>query len=90
MSEEDFAADYMDKYCEELTTCGSEFECADTTGTATGTTTSEITCEFDSAAAKDCLDGEWTCDDTLKLPVPPSECGSVYTNCTGTPTGTGT
>jgi hypothetical protein len=88
ISEDDFAAEYADKYCAELETCGSDFTCS-TTGTTTATTTAVADCEFDAAAAQDCLDGEWTCDDTLKLPIPPAACGTVYTCATGT-TGTTT
>jgi hypothetical protein len=88
ITEDEFAAGYTDKYCAQLETCGSDFACS-TSGTTATTTTALANCEFDAAAAQDCLDGEWTCDDSLNLPNPPAACGTVYTCTTGTTTTSG-
>lgn len=94
ISEESFAEKYADKFCEvsEDLSCGDW--CGDTSGTGTTTATTSNDCDFDSAAAKDCLNGEWTCNsdfDPILFPEGPAACLEVY-DCgtTGTGTGTGT
>lgn len=87
--EEDFAAAFCDKATE--LDCG---ECVEATGTTTATTgTDAAECDYDSKAAKDCIDGEWTCTeitvpgaDPILFVTPPDICLDVY-DC-GTATGT--
>jgi hypothetical protein len=40
-------------------------------------------CDFDPSAAKDCIDGNWTCASFfgMQFPSPPAACGRVYTDC---------
>lgn len=81
MSEEKFMEEFEAKFCEKLEECG-DFSCDDATGTtATGT---EMTCEnYDKAAAKDCINGEWTCDADFGFPIPPTVCNDVCGASTG-------
>jgi hypothetical protein len=88
--EDDFAAAFCDKATE--LDCG---ECIEVTGDTTTTTTMDAAdCDYDSKAAKDCVDGEWTCTeitvpgaDPIQFVTPPAICADVY-DC-GTATGSG-
>ncbi len=85
-SEDKFAEDFADKLCE---TCSDYCATATTTGTTTGGT--DDACDFDSKAAKDCIDGAWTCEDLYGFQIPslPDACADVCGSATGT-TGTTT
>lgn len=88
-SEEKYADDYVEKFCAEWADCApdgsscpvsnSEAECPE------GETCPEFTCDFNADAAKDCIDGAWTCNDEFEgfeFPEGPSACNNVFTNCT--------
>lgn len=83
LSQEKFEEQFAEKFCEEWAACNTTTECPTGTGTGTGTTE----CDFDKAAAKDCLDGEWTCNTDFpgfEFPVPPAACADVCGAATGT------
>ena len=89
ISEDKFNEEFAAKYCEEQAICNPEMACGDATGTTT-TGTVVVECDFDKAAAKDCLNGTWSCNDDFpgfEFAVPPSVCGSV---CGAATTGTTT
>ena len=91
LSETSFFEKYGEKRCEEFARCvtNASASCEELTTTAT----SMGDCEFDKAAAHDCLKGTWTCDtqfEGYEFPVPPSACASVCGTSAATGTGTGT
>jgi hypothetical protein len=89
-SEDKYAEDFAAKYCDQLVECGGE-PCADATGTdTTDTTPVDDSCEFDSGAAKECIDAAWECSEEVagfSFPIPAEICGKVYV-CSGTGTTT--
>jgi hypothetical protein len=90
LSEASFFEKYAERRCEEFATCVT----AETASCEqlTTTETESADCEFDKAAARDCLKGAWTCDtqfEGFEIPVPPSACANVCGGLTGTGTGTG-
>ncbi len=82
-SEEKYAEDLAAKLCDTLVECGGE--CVEGTGTGTGTVEIPDTCEFDSKAAKECIDATWECTDVggVQFPTPAAVCATVYV-CEGT------
>ena len=83
-SEDSFADDFLANACDAA--CDdSEFYCNPGDSTTDGT--SSVECDFDKKAAKDCLNGEFTCDgeEGATYTVAPAACDytKIYTNCTG-------
>ena len=64
-SEDKYAEDFAAKYCDQLVECGQD-PCADATTTeTTDTTPVDDSCEFDSGAAKECIDAAWECSEEV-------------------------
>ena len=76
-SEDSFSEDFLAAACDAGCELDSEFYCNPPEATGTTDATTETECEFDKKAAKDCLNGEFTCDET-GLTVAPAECANVY------------
>ncbi len=89
LSEEKFAEEYAQTFCDKIVELDCGTECVEATGTdTTATATGTDTCEYDAKAAKDCLNGEWVCTDFgggFLFPEGPAECLQVYV-CTDTDT----
>jgi hypothetical protein len=68
------------KYCEMLAECNPDTPCEIPSATDTGYGDFDD-CDFDSRAARDCLRGVWTCDDTFgpawSYPLDPEVCSLV-------------
>ncbi len=80
LDEETFRKRYDDLYCDVL-----EDECG---GTCREQEEGPVlTCDFDKAKAKECLEGEWEClplgtgRDAPQVPQGPEACGEVFSNC---------
>lgn len=86
VNENNFGEKYVEKYCAEYEDCSGESDCPLTTmATPTGyTPPTPAECDFDQAAADDCIDGEWTCDSFygFTVVIPPPACCAV---CGGDP-----
>ena len=83
-SEDKYAEDLATKLCDMVLECTGE-PCPETATGTTGTTGTTATvpddCEFDGAAAKECIDAEWTCSEEVagfSFPVPADVCANVY------------
>lgn len=79
LSQSAFEEKYAEKFCAEWAECNTAGTECPTGGTGTGTG-EEAECDYDSGAAKDCLNEEWTCNDDFpgfEFPVPPSACANV-------------
>ena len=67
----EFAQKHADKYCEELYACfEGNVMCDDDNMETTN-------CDFDKSMAKDCLDGEYSCDTAAQTVLSPEECSKV-------------
>ena len=80
LSEARFNEKYAEKKCEEFERCVTSGGSCGELGTGSTTTADPVECEFDKAAARECLRGVWTCDDQFEgyeFPIPPSACASV-------------
>lgn len=81
-----FDTKFEAKYCEEWQACNSDFACD----------LPELDysdCDFDRQAAKDCLDGQWVCDNSnsaFPRIVQPDACQAAYVCNLGGTTGSGT
>ena len=95
LSQSAYEEKFVEKYCEEWKACNTATpdDCP-MEGSGTGTTTAEAedNCDYDSGAAKDCLNGEWTCNDEFEgfeVPVPPAVCADVCGDVSGDTDGGG-
>jgi len=76
VSEDEFQNRYGEKYCDQQLSCVPESEC-DYAGYPDPTKG----CDYDPAAAKDCLKDEWTCNvefDPVVFPESAKTCDDVY------------
>jgi hypothetical protein len=72
---EGFLAKKYQKQCEVEATCNPELDCESDTGDVPADQ-----CDFDAGAARDCLNGVWTCNDQFvgfEQAVPPQICEVV-------------
>jgi hypothetical protein len=79
LSYDAFLEKKSNKYCEELAKCNPETPCEIPAGVDTGSPAEED-CDYDAGAARDCLNGVWTCDDRFpgfEYPVPAQACFAV-------------
>ncbi len=85
LSESKFTEKFGEKLCEEYETCNADIEC--TTGDDDDDT-STADCTFDKKKAKECLDGDYVCNDEFgegfEFVETPAACADVYTDCGGT------
>lgn len=91
-TEESFSEDFVTAYCDAWTACNTTTDCPVSSG-GTTTTTGTSTCDFDKAAASDCLDGEFTCNTDVpgfEYVEAPAACANVCGSggTTGTTTST--
>ena len=78
LNEDKFTEQYADAACAEQTICDeaiAELVC-NPPAVDDAVEAVESTCDFDKAAAKDCLDGAWSCSE-FDIAVPPSACANV-------------
>ena len=83
-SERDFLEAFTEKFCAEWEACNPDFACSG----GSDTTTVVERCEFDLDAGRDCLDGEWICNDSnTAFPIVemPMACNQVF-DCTSSTT----
>lgn len=78
---EGFLRKKADTYCETLAKCNPDTPCAYPSPADTGYGDFDD-CDFDSAAARDCLRGEWICSNDFggqefSYPLSPEICDSV-------------
>lgn len=81
-----FDSKYEAKFCEEWEACNPDFSCD-------LAPLDYSDCDFDRKAAKDCLDAQWTCDQSnsaFPKVVAPDACESAYVCNAGTTGGTTT
>ena len=84
MSEDKFADKFAEAYCDQISECGVDIDCPEAGGTEV-----PDTCEYDKGNAKDCINGEWGCDDN-DFPTIPDACANVYDCGAATNTATNT
>jgi hypothetical protein len=73
---EEFEEEFVDLFCSEWEACNTATSCPTSEGTSSGTQD----CDFDPDAARECLDGEWLCNEEFpgfEFPVAPAACSSV-------------
>jgi hypothetical protein len=76
-----FLQQRQERYCEEMAICNPAVECVvPAPADDTGYSTTGDACDFDRGLARECLNGTWTCDDTVpdfRYPIGPAACSAV-------------
>jgi len=71
---------FYEIFCAEMADCNPDIECSD------GGSTTMPECTFDAAMARQCLNGEYVCDDSFgegfEFVIVPAACAEVY-DCGG-------
>ena len=77
--EGDFTDRYGERFCEEQVQCNADLPCEEDAGIIEQTEA----CDYDPRRAKDCLNADFVCDDSVKGGViPPEVCIDVW-DCSG-------
>jgi hypothetical protein len=73
LSEDKYADQFLEKYCDEMAGCAEDYECLAGSDDADP----DDLCAFDPELAKACLEASWECDDDLEIVVLPDVCLEV-------------
>lgn len=83
MSEDKFADKFVDAYCDAWDGCNTSTDCPVKAGESDD---SDDSCEYDKKKAKECIKGDFTCNDEfgegMEFVEPPSVCADVF-KCEG-------